>query len=82
MLERIKALEHKLKDLEGVSNGLWESLDHQVGAVEAKANVHDLGSYKAPQSDGQIVGIEEAQKQLGDVIKALDKEVKDSIVAL
>ena len=45
-------------------------------------NVHDSRSSKASQSDGHIVRIEEAQKQLGDVIKALDKEVKDLIMTL
>ena len=45
-------------------------------------NVHDLGSNKAPQSDGRIVVIDEAQKQLGDTMKALDKEVKDLITSL
>ena len=45
-------------------------------------NVHDSGSSKAPQSDEQIIVIEETKKQLEDVIKTLNVEVKDSIVAL
>ena len=65
-----------MEDLKVVSDALWESLDRWVGTLETKVNVHDSGSNKAPQSDGWIIIIEEAQKQLGDAIKCLDKEVK------
>ena len=46
--EWVEALEHKLEELEGVSNALWESLDHRVGTLEKRMNAHDSGSSKAP----------------------------------
>ena len=44
--ERMDVLEHKLKELEGMSNALWESLDCQVGIVEARMDVHAYGVAK------------------------------------
>ena len=82
MLEQVEAPEHKLKECEGVSNALWESLVCRVITLEVRMNVHDSGSSKAPYLDKWIIVIEKAQEQLGDAIKALDKEVKDSIAAL
>ena len=68
MVEWVEALKHKLEKLERVSDALWESLYCRVGTLEAKMNVHDLGSNKTPQSNEQIVVIEETQKQLGEVM--------------
>ena len=80
--EGVEALKHKLEDLEAVSDALWESLERRVENLEGKINVGDSGSSMAPQPKERIAGIEKAQKQLGDAIKCLDKEVKDSIGAL
>ena len=80
--EWVEALEHKLEDLEAISDALWESLDRRVENLEAKMDAHGSGSSKPLEPSEQIVGIEKAQKQLGDTIKCLDKEVKDSITAL
>ena len=76
MSKQVGAPEHKLEDRERVSDALWESLDHRVGNLEAKMDDHGSRCSK------QTVEIEKAQEQLGDTIKALDKEVKDSITAL
>ena len=80
--KRVEALKHKLEELKGISNALWESWNHRVGTLELKMNVHDSRSSKAPQSNERIIVMQETRKQLGDTIKALDKVVKDSIVNL
>ena len=77
-LERMDALEHRVRELKGISDVLWESFDCQVGIFEAKMNIHGSGSNKTPQATKQLVVIKETKKQLRDTIKTLDTKVKDS----
>ena len=44
----VEALKQKLEELKGVSDVLWESLNCQVGNLEAKMDAHGSGSSKAP----------------------------------
>ena len=53
---------HKLKELKGINYALWESLDCQVGTIEAKMDVHGSGSNKTPQLNEWIVVTEKTQK--------------------
>ena len=58
-LEWIKTLEHKLEELKGISDALWKFLDHWVGTLVAKIDVHGSGSSKTPQPNKRLVVIEE-----------------------
>ena len=74
-------LEHKLKELKGMSDALWESHDHWVGTLEERMDVHGSRSNKTPQLNKQLVMIKETQKQLRNAMKTLSTKVTYSIVA-
>ena len=60
MPKQVEALKHKLEELKGVSDALWESLNRRVGILKVKMNVHDSRSSKTPQPSEWIIAIEEA----------------------
>ena len=79
--EWLETLKHRLEELKGVSDALWDSLEHRVGTLEVRIRVQGLGNSNAPQGERLII-IEKSQGQLGDTLKDLSTEVKDSIAVL
>ena len=47
--KQIDALEHSLKELKGISDVLWESLNHQARTLKAIMDVHGTGISKTQQ---------------------------------
>ena len=76
----LEALEHRLGELKGVSDALWDSLERRVGTFKVRMGVQGSGSSNAPQVERLIV-IKESQRQLGNTLKDLSTKVKDSIAA-
>ena len=56
--KRLDALKNKRRELKGVSDALWQFLNHQVGTLKVRIGVKDLGSNRTSQVNEWLVVIE------------------------